>query len=159
MSFDPSSSPLEPEGMLDGIQWGKVATGAVLDIAASWLALIPVLLFLTGSQGLEGDEEAMNEAIRQASLSPEFLWISASIGLGISVAVAFWVAVRAGDRHVLHGGWTAMATVLLGFMLSLIAGEDANRQPAWFEALGYGLMMPAGMFGGWLASRFDRETS
>ena len=154
----PGDTPIEPEGMLDGIQWGNVARGAVMDLAASWLALIPVLLHLADIGSLE-DEEAIQSAIEQASLSSEFLWLSAAIGLGISVAVAFWVARRAGDRHVLHGGWTAVASVLLGFALTVLAGSAEARPPFWFEALGYSLMIPAGMFGGWLASRAEVETA
>lgn len=152
MAMGPGGNPIEPEGMLDGIQWGKVARGAVVDLAASWLVLIPVLLFFADIGSLE-DDEAIERAIEQASLSSEFLWLSAAIGLGVSVAVAYWVAKRAGDRHVLHGGWTAVASVLLGFTLTALAGDAGERPPFWYEALGYALMVPAGMFGGWLASR------
>lgn len=146
-------SPIEPEGMLDGIQWGKVASGAVVDLLATWVVSVPLILWLAGDAALGEDEEAADRAIDQAVASPEFLWIAAVVGLAITAAAAFWVARRAGDRHVLHGGWTAVASVLLGFALSLATGGAEARPPFWYEALGYALMVPTGMAGGWLAAK------
>jgi len=148
-------SPIEPEGMLDGIQWGKVASGAALDLLATWVVSVPLVLWLAGGAALGDDEEAAERAIDQAVASPEFLWLGAVVGLGITAAVAFWVARRAADRHVLHGGWTAVASVLLGFALSLVTGDAGTRPPFWYEALGYAQVVPTGMAGGWLAAKAE----
>lgn len=146
--------PIEPEGLLDGLQWPAILGGAVLDNVLTVLAMIPLTLLLAGKEGLAEDEEAAGRALDQATASPEFLALAAVCGLAITVYAAFWVARRAGTLHVRHGGWTAVASALLGTLLLLVPGAGEGPQPpVWYDALGLVCMLPAGLLGGWLAFR------
>jgi hypothetical protein len=151
-------TPIQPEGIFDGLRWGCVLRGALLDIALSIAASIPLVLWLAGPGAMSEDEATAREAMDRALASPEGLLWSAAIGLAATVIGAWYGARRAGALHVRHGGWVAVASVVIGLPLQLSSASDpAGTPPFWYEAAGLAAMIPAGMLGGFLAGRLGRS--
>jgi len=145
-------SPIEPDSVFDGLQWSSIFRGAVLDNVLTFLALFPIMLYVAGSEAFSEDEETANQAIDQAIVAPEFLLMSFLVGISITVYAAYWASRRAGVFHLRHGGWTAVASALLATVFLLVPGASAGPVlPLWYQGLGLALMLPAGVFGGWLA--------
>ena len=150
----PRPTPIQPDGILDGLKWGCIFRGAVLDIALTWLVSIPLTLLLIGPGVLSKDDATFEDALRQALSSPEGLLWSAVLGLAATIIGAYYGARRAGTLHVSHGGWVAAVSVILGLPFYLLStAESASAYPMWYEAVGLAAMVPAGMLGGYLASR------
>lgn len=155
MQGDPHSrpEPIGPSGLLDGLDWRTIFFAAVLDIVLSavggtilvaWLS--PDVLTPAG----EFSEQAWNEFLQ----SPEFLRWSLVMGLAVTGFAAYWGAQRAGRHPVRHGGWIAIASALMGTALLLIPGaNEGPGNPLWYDVVGYTLMVPAGLLGGFVASK------
>jgi hypothetical protein len=142
----PSPAPIQPEGVFDGLRWGCIFRGALLDIALTVAGSIPLALWLAGPDA--------REALDRALTSPEGLLWSALLGLAATIVGAWYGARRAGALHVRHGGWIAVVSIALGLPFQLLsAGGSAGAYPFWYEAAGLAAMLPAGMLGGLLASR------
>ncbi len=150
-----SPSPsIDPEGVFDGLRWAPILAGALLDNALTMIAMFPITFFAAGAEAMSEDPATAQEAMEHAMDRPEFLALSFAAGAAITTFAAFWAARRAGVLHVRHGGWTAVVSALLACALFLLPGAAAEpRPPLWFEALGLAVMIPAGVVGGWLASR------
>jgi hypothetical protein len=146
-------SPIEPDGIFDGLRWSAILRGAVLDNVLTLVASIPVMLYFAGTQAFAEDEQTANRAMDSALASPEFLACQFAVGLSVTVYAAYWASRRAGLLYLRHGGWTAVASAVLGsaFLLVPDASAAGSAPPLWYEALSLGLMIPAGVLGGWLA--------
>ena len=144
--------PLEPEGLFDGLRWGCIVRGALLDILLTTLAYIPMLLLLVGPEAFSEDDGAASEAIDQAMASPEGLLLGAIVGLAATVAGAYYAARRAGVHHLRHGGWVAVVSLLLAvpFLFSPDFQSSA-RNPVWYDVLSIAATLPAGLLGGAIA--------
>lgn len=150
-------SPIEPEGLFDGLRWHAILRGAVLDNVLTIASLFPIMWFVAGAGAFSDDEETARQAIDEALVSPEFLLWTSAVGAAITVYAAFWAARRAGVLHLRHGGWTAVASAALACLFLLLPGTTANPQtPLWHDALALALTVPSGLLGGWLASRLAR---
>jgi hypothetical protein len=148
--------PIEPDGMLDGIQWTAVALGAGIDIALTLFASLPVLMAFGGSEIFSEDPQTAQRAMKLVYASQGFLWLSFATGTAATVCGAYVGARRAGVHHLRHGGWVAMASVLLGTApLLFVSGNPAPGPPAWWEALGLLAMLPCGLLGGFIAASRD----
>ena len=153
-------SAIEPQGLFDGLRWSAILGGAVLDNVLTFLASIPIILLVAGGEAFSRDEEAARRAIDQAVVAPEFLFWSFIVGISITVYAALWACRRAGVFHLRHGGWTAVASAVLASLLLLPPGATAGpAPPLWYTGLALALMVPAGVFGGWLASRVGRPAA
>jgi len=149
-----SPSPVEPDGLLDGLRWSCILGGAVLDHVLTFLALLPVLVWVGGAEAFSGNEESVNRAIDQTVVAPEFLLWSFIVGTSVTSFAAFWASRRAGVLYLRHGGWTAVAAAILGSIFLLLPGATSGPQPPfWYVCLGYAFIVPAGVFGGWLAAK------
>ncbi len=149
----PRPTPIHPDGILDGLKWGCIFRGAVLDIALTWLVSIPLTLLLIGPGVLSKDDATFEDALRQALSSPEGLHWSAVLGLAATIIGAYYGARRAGTLHVRHGGWVAVVSMVLGLAFQLVStAGSSSAYPFWYEAVGLAAMVPAGMLGGFLAS-------
>ncbi len=150
----PSPSPIEPDGLFDGLRWSPILRGAVLDNVLTLVALVPIMLLVAGAEAFADDEETANRAIDQAIGAPEFLLWSFIVGISITSYAAFWASRRAGVLYLRHGGWTAVASAVLASVFLLAPSATAGPQPPlWYDGLAFALMVPAGVFGGWLASK------
>ncbi len=153
-------SPIEPDSVFDGLQWSSIFRGAVLDNVLTLVALLPIMFWVAGAEAFTDDEETANRAIDQAIGAPEFLLWSFIVGISITAYAGFWASRRAGVFHLRHGGWTAVASVLLASVFLLAPGATAGpAPPLWFDGLGLSLMVPAGVFGGWLASKVAKPAA
>jgi hypothetical protein len=115
------------------------------------------MLYFAGAGAFAEDEETVNKAIDQAFAMPGFLVCLFVVGLSITVYAGFWASRRAGLLHLRHGGWTAVASAVLGSLFLLVPGVTAGPAvPLWYDALALTLVIPAGVFGGWLASNAIR---
>jgi hypothetical protein len=112
------------------------------------------MFYFAGADAFSEDEAAAGRAIDQAVVAPEFLFWSFVIGISITAYAAFWASRRAGTLHLRHGGWTAVVSAAVASMFLLIPDAAAGpQQPLWYTGLSLGLMIPTGVFGGWVASR------
>ena len=153
-------SPIEPASAFDGLRWSPILRGAVLDNVLTFLALIPIMLYVAGAETFSEDEETIERAIDQAFVAPEFLLWSFIVGISITAYAAFWASRRAGVFHLRHGGWTAVASAVLASLFLLIpAPTAAPAPPLWYNALSLAVMLPAGVFGGWLASKVAKPAA
>ncbi len=156
----PSPVPIEPDGLFDGLDWGSVFRGALLDLFLTLAASIPLLVWLADPTAFGEDGPAANQAIDQALASPEGLFWGAVLGLAATVAGACYGAHRAGAFHVRHGGWIAVLSLLLGLPLYFIPGaEPTTPNPLWFDVFGILAMVPAGLLGGFLAREVARPAA
>ena len=150
-------SPIEPDGVFDGLRWSPILRGAVLDNLLTFLALSPIMLFVAGTEAFSEDEEIVKHAIDRAIVAPEFLLWSFIVGILITAYAAFWAARRAGLLHLRHGGWTAVASAVLASLFLLVPGAtEGPAPPFWYNSLALAVMVPAGVFGGWLASNVTK---
>lgn len=148
MQTGPSS--IEPEGLLDGLRWGAIVYGALLDLAITFVVVIMLIGWVGGEAAFSSDQETSREAIEAAGQSSFFAFASFVVGLLATVFGGFFGAMRAGVHHVRHGGWVAVVSAGLGLLLALAGGGGAG---APIDLLSFLLMIPAGVLGGYLASR------
>ena len=157
--IDPNSlpPPIEPEGILDRLNWRAIILAGLLDNILT-VVLGLVLIYRLAPEAVSPDDAGADRAMNEALLSPEFLFWGAVLGLAVTVYAAYWGARRAGTRHLRHGGWIAIVAAAMGTLLYLIPGADESARPVWYDALGYVLMFPAGLLGGFLASKTQRAS-
>lgn len=141
--------PIDPDGLLDGIRWPAVGLGVLVDVLVTFAANVP-LLALFAPESLAEEPAKADQAMEQAYASPDFLIASLLVGLAATVCGAYVGARRAGAHHLRHGGWIAVASLLLGLVPVLLFDLEP-RPPLWYEALGIVLMLPAGLLGGHIA--------
>ncbi len=155
-----SPSPIEPDSVFDGLRWSPILRGAVLDNVLTLFALLPIMLYVAGIEAFSEDEETANQAIGEAIVTPEFLLMSFFVGISVTVYAAYWASRRARVFHLRHGGWTAVASAALASVFLLVPGATTGPQrPLWYDGLAFALMVPAGVFGGWLASKVSEPTA
>jgi hypothetical protein len=149
---EPIPPTIEPEGMFDGLRPAAILYGAVVDNLATLAASIGLVMWMGSDQVVSEDGEVSRAALEALSAEPEFLLWSALLGLLCTVLGGFVGASRAGAQHLKHGGWVAVASAALGALFMLAPGSGAGTAPPlWYEALGWGLLIPAGLLGGALA--------
>jgi hypothetical protein len=150
-------NPIEPDGLLDGLKWGSILFGAVLDNVLTVLGFGLLTASLAGEDAFSQDEEAAKRALQELASSPEFLLFGLLVGVAATATAAFVGARRAGVHHVRHGGWIALCSAALSIVPYLLPGsEPTHSPPVWYEALGWCLLLPSGLAGGYLAARFAR---
>ena len=153
-------APIEPDGVFDGVHWSPIIRWAVLDIVLTLVASVPVIFYLAGAEPSSGDEEISDQALDAAMASPEFLLWGFAVGLSITAYASFRASRAAGTLHIRHGGWTAAVSAVLGLFFLFLPGSDSvPPAPLWYDALSLALMFPAGLLGGWFASRQARPAA
>lgn len=151
--MNPSRPPaLEPDGVFDGLQWGCIVRGALLDIGLTLVASIPLLFLLAGDASFSDDEEIARRATDEALASREGLVLGAVVGLSATVIAAYYGARRARTLHVRHGGWIAITSLLLGLPFLFMPGAQSSvPNPVWYDVFTMVAMLPAGVLGGAIA--------
>lgn len=143
---------IDPEGLFDGLKWGCIVRGALLDTALTILVVSPLVLMLAGSALFAEDPEVANKAIDHALASPEGLLLSALLGLSATVAGAYYGARRAGQQYLRHGGWVAVVSLLVSLpFLLLPEAQSSIPNPAWYDLSTIAAVVPAGLLGGAIA--------
>lgn len=121
--------------------------GIVADVGVTFVASL--LLFLLFAHDLVSPDMPPEEmdAVMQALLARgDFLLASLVIGLGCSTLGGYVAARTAGQDLYLHAGLVGLASLLFG----LVAGTSG---PFWFNVAGFVLVLPAALYGGYLADR------
>ena len=155
--MSPHPNPIEPDGLLDGLQWGSILFGAVLDNVLTVIGFGLLTASLAGEDAFTQDEAAAERALQELASSPEFLLFGLFLGVAATVIAAFAGARRAGVHPVRHGGWIALCSAALSVVPYLLPGSvPAPSPPVWYEALGWCLLLPSGLAGGYLAARIAR---
>ncbi|HKA15549.1 MAG TPA: hypothetical protein VKH41_11070 [Myxococcota bacterium] len=146
-------APIEPEGTFAGLSASAILLGALVDIAATTIALTMVVLWLA-PEVTSQDQAASRRALEQCYASTAYVTANLVLGALGTVLGAFVGARRAGQLHVRHGGWIAVASTAIGFLMSVLSAPaqvDAT-DPLWAQVLAWLLILPAGMIGGALAA-------
>ncbi|MEN8182637.1 MAG: hypothetical protein ABFS46_08890 [Myxococcota bacterium] len=152
--------PIEPDGLFEGLRWSSIVLGAVLDNVLTLLGYGLLTTGLAGADAFSENEAAAERAFQDVVSSPEFLLLGLLVGVSATVIAAFVGARRAGVHHVRHGGWIAVCSVAFSLVFYLVPGsEPAPSPPVWYEALGWCLLLPSGLAGGYLAARTTRAPS
>lgn len=151
---------IEPEGLFDGLSVGAILLGALVDIGATLVSGV-LLVLVFAPEAMAGNEAEAAAAIEALYASPVYNALELAVGLACTALGAFVGALRAGVLHVRHGGWIAVASTGLIAILSLAAPPDAAREavPFWREALGWALILPAGVAGGALARAVQPDST
>jgi hypothetical protein len=154
----PSPQSIEPEGLFDGLKPSAIFLGAVVDHLATVFVSIALVAVLGPEEVFSKDEAVSQAAFDALASEPEYLLWSMILGLGCTVFGAYVGARRAGKLHVRHGGWIAVASAALGLVFMLLAGEGSGpAPPVWYEAIGWALLLPAGLLGGALSRSLHSE--
>ncbi len=152
--IDPDE-PAVAEGVFDGLKVRAIALGVVVDHVSTMVFAI-LLTLVAGSEDITSEnEELAKAALETLASSPSFLISGLIGGLLCSVLAAFVGARYAGTRHVQHGAWIVVASSLMVFVV--YAGSGSG--PGWVEALGWLLVLPSGLLGGFLARWADEQAT
>ncbi len=143
---------IEPEGLFDGLSVGAIFFGALVDIGATLVSGL-VLLLVFAPEVMSADPAEADAAIQALYASTAFNALELAVGLACTGLGAFVGALRAGLLHVRHGGWIAVTSTALFAFFALAQPPEASvpSAPFWREALGWILILPAGVVGGLLA--------
>ena len=117
--------------------------GALLDNVTT-LFLMTLLAAALASTGLSEDDVML----RMKSTSGQLLGLI--IGLGCTGLGGYVAGRMAKKAHVLHGALVAMT----GMILAVIFHD--SHDPLWFDILGFSVMLPVGMAGGYFARQRER---
>ena len=153
--------PIEPEGTFDGLSGSAILFGAFVDIASTMIALELLVLWLAPGV-MAKDEAAAHKVLLECYASMTYVVASLALGALCTAFGAFAGARRAGQLHVRHGGWIAVASTAIGFLLTVLSPAsdpiDVPANPLWAQVLAWLLILPAGMGGGALAALLPRRT-
>ncbi|MDA8099823.1 MAG: hypothetical protein M0042_09365 [Nitrospiraceae bacterium] len=125
---------------LSDIKIKAVILGAVVDNAGTIL-LMTILAALLVKSGLTEDEVMLRMK------SNDGLLLGLILGMGCTVGGALLAGVMAKEAEILHGALVAA----IGMVLSIVFHESGD--PLWFQIAGFVAILPAGVFGGYLAKK------
>ena len=117
-----------------------VIIGALVDNIGT-LLVMTTLAALLAQKGLSDDE------VMARMKSTNGLLLGLILGLGFTMLGGFFAGRLAGKRETLHGALVA----LVGIVITIVFWEKGG--PIWFDIAGFAGMLPAGIFGGFLAMR------
>jgi hypothetical protein len=141
---------------------GLKAIPIVLGVVVDWILTTLFSVSLTrarldpGVLALEGAEfnAAFNASIEDLFQDPSYLVGSLMCGLLATVIGAFIGARNAGTLPLKHGLAVAVASGLSVIVSNLTGSDDSGLAiPIWFNVIGWLLLLPAGVMGGYLAMR------
>ena len=147
-------APIESGGTFAGLSGSAILLGAFIDIAFTEIAGTLLLLWLAPELASQ-DEARVSQVLAELAASTSYVAASLALGALGTMLGAFVGARRAGQLHVRHGGWVAVTSQAIGVLLMALLpapSEEVTEYPLWAEAVGWLLVLPAGMTGGALAA-------
>ncbi|TMA30114.1 MAG: hypothetical protein E6J87_18960 [Deltaproteobacteria bacterium] len=147
-------APIESGGTFAGLSGSAILLGAFLDLALTEI-LTRLLVLWLAPDVMSQDQAAVRRAVAELVASNAYLAGNIAIGALCTVVGALIGARRAGQLHVRHGGWVAVTSQAIGVLLMALLpapSEEVTEYPLWAEAVGWLLVLPAGMTGGALAA-------
>jgi hypothetical protein len=151
-------APIEPEGTFAGLSASAILFGAFVDLAVTTIAISLLVLWLA-PEVMSQDQNASRKALEECYASTTYVTGNVVLGALGTVLGAFAGARRAGTLHVRHGGWIAVASTSIGFLLTVLlpAPEPIDAaNPLWAQTVAWLLILPAGMTGGAIAAALRR---
>lgn len=130
---------------LTDIKFKAVILGALAD---NGVTLFFMMFLITSLRSTDIPQDEI--VTRMKTMSG--LLLSLIIGLGGTVLGGYIAGRVAKQSEVLHGALVAVIGVVLAFFL-----RDTDV-PLWYDIVGFAGMLPAGMYGGWLAPRLRLPT-
>ncbi len=130
----------DPKIHLSDIRFKALIAGALVDNAGTLLVMTTLAALLVKS-GLSEDE------VMARMKSTNGLLLGLVIGLGFTVLGGFFAGRMAKKAEMLHGALVAV----VGMVITMIFWESGH--PLWFDIVGFAGMLPAGLYGGYLAMR------
>lgn len=127
------------------VQFKPLFLGIATDIVGTFLASLVIFPIFAGDLMSERmSPEEIEAAVQALQQNGRFLLTSLVVGLGFS-ALGGYVAARTAKHDLyLHAGLVGVAGLLFG----LVAGGGG---PFWFNVAGFLLVIPAALYGGYLA--------
>ena len=162
--FDPTKSnpprpenippPIEPVGVLTGVQARPILVGVVVDYIATFLAGSLYLIFFFSKEALEKGELS-DEALDQFLSSPENLFFLGVIGVLCTVVGGYIAGRLAKNAEVKHGALVGVGSLIMAELTEAMLGSNESI-PMWYTVASYLIAIPAGALGGYLSQR-ERE--
>ncbi len=125
-----------------------MAIGALVDIGGSFLVgavyTIGYVAFLTAEGVAPDDMEARTLS------DPAYLVVTIVIGLALMLVGGYVAGRVARTREIEHGGMVGVVSVAIGFLFLF---SDTGTYPNWYFPVSFGLTIPAGLLGGYIARR------
>lgn len=142
--------------LFSGVKPGWVLLG----VAADWLLTIlfggAIFPMFADPNIAELDQEALAAHIASIEQDPAYIAISLLFG-SLATAVGGYVAAQKAQQvHLKHGLWVALAS---GASILLVSGGSWNTaMPLWVVIMGWLLLIPSGIFGGYFAKQTKSAT-
>lgn len=125
---------------LSDIRIKAVIAGVIADNAGTLLIMTTLAALLT-ARGLPEDEVMLRLK------STNGLLLGFILGMGCTIGGAYLAGRMAGSAEVVHGALVAA----IGIAVMVIFRESG--EPLWFGVIAFSGMLPAGIFGGYLARK------
>ena len=135
---------------MERVNFKAVALGILADLGGTIVASAVLFAFFAGDQVSDQmSPEEMEEAVKLATQGGAFLITSLVVGLGFSVFGGY-VAARVAKKEIyLNAGLVGVASLLIGLFFG-------GGGPIWFNVAGFLLVIPAALYGGYLADPESR---
>lgn len=143
-----------------GLSLRAVAAGVAVDWIGTFVASLAILLVATAiGASRYGDEAGVERYLEQLRSAPDFVILSSFVGLAF-VSLGGYVAGRvARCDEVRHAAVMGSISLALGIAMDLTStSEVSGWYPTWLRVMGHVLVLPAALFGGFLARGRDAET-
>jgi len=150
---EPIPSPIGPRGFFAGVKIRPIVVGAVVDYLATYLLIMLYILAYYVKDPLEKGgvpEEAIEKALKEMLSSQEGLLALIIIGAFCTALGGYVAGWLAKVEEVKHGALVGAASLVLGVLEALVAGQGSSLPPQ-YEFLAYLIAVPAGALGGYFA--------
>lgn len=124
-----------------------VALGVLADIGGSVLASILLLSWFVGDAiAPDLPPEEAERIMQRLAQDGAFLILNLLLGLAFTGLGGYVAARVAGRERYLNAGLVGVISLALGVLFG-------GQAPLWFEVAGFLLILPAALYGGYLADR------
>lgn len=142
--------------LFSGIKPGWVLLG----VAADWVLTILfggiIFPMFVDPNIRELGEEAFAAHIASIERDPSYIAISLLLGSLATAIGGYLAAQKAQQVHLKHGLWVALAS---GASIVVFAGDNwSTNIPLWVTILGWILLLPSGVLGGYFAKQTKSAT-
>ncbi len=149
--MEPAPS-ISPEGFFTGVRPGPVIVGVLVDWILTIFSMILVSAYYLDPGVWEADDQEFEAAYNALFLDTEFLVVTFLLGALATVIGAYVGAKRAATLQLKYGLVIALAVGMSTLLLYLIpSDEPSTEMPLWYDVIGWLILLPAGVLGGYIA--------
>ena len=150
----------QPQGVLAGSRPKDVLLGVAVDWALTIIAGVVVLLLFLDSDLWDAEEEVLNQALSALNADAAYLATTFLLGTTATVIGAYVGAKRAGVLHLKHGLAIAVLSAALALLFVPLPADGGIADiPLWYDIASWLFILPAGIFGGYLARERKERAS